>query len=278
MKVILAKTAGFCWGVKRAVHIALDARKNSPGKVLTHGPLIHNQRVVDKLNRKGIGIYNEQTPLSRTKKTLIIRAHGISPKIKNALISRGFSMVDATCPHVVKAQKIVEQYAHKYYIVIAGDVNHAEVVGLTGYAYDKVAVIGSVKDLDRVHLSEPILFLAQSTFNENEFKKIAAYLCKKYKNVLVKNTICSATSSRQKEIIALAKKVDALVVVGDTMSANTKRLVAIAQEHHASVYFVEGADALNTDVMKQYSSVGVTAGASTPEWETKAVVKKLHIV
>lgn len=276
MKVKIAKTAGFCWGVKRAVTMAQEARSRSGEKILTHGPLIHNRRVVKKLKDEGIDVYTADAAESTQGKTLIIRAHGLPPQIKQELFHKGFHVIDATCQHVVHAQKEVEKYSKLgYYIVIAGDKNHAEVVGLAGYAGSNVKIIGSVEEAEKLSLNQKTLLIAQSTFNNDEFKKIADTLTGYFSDVHVENTICSATSTRQKEIIQLSKEVDVIVVVGDTISANTKRLVLIAESQGKPVFFVEGADEINEDEMKPYHTVGVTAGASTPEWETTAVVERL---
>lgn len=275
MEVKLAKTVGFCWGVKRAVNMAQEARVRSKNKVLTHGPLIHNRRFVRKLKQEGIDVYDSSNG-NIHEGTLIIRTHGIPPKTKKELIQKGFEIVDATCPHVVHAQEEVAQFSKEgYHVVIAGDQNHAEVVGLTGFAGSQVTIVGSVQEAEEISLQEPVLLIAQSTFNTDEYQKIAGVLKKRFAQVKVKNTICTATSSRQKEIIDLSHVVDAIVVVGDKISANTKRLASIAESQGKPVYFVESADDIEKDEMKSYHSVGITAGASTPEWETVAVVEKL---
>lgn len=278
MDVIIAKTAGFCWGVKRAVNMALEAQVRSKGSVFTHGPLIHNRRVVEYLKKKGIEVY-DNTVSGKKGETLIIRAHGLPPKQKQELVQKWFNLIDATCPHVVHAQKEVEKYYKSgYQIVITGDRNHAEVIGLNGCALGQAVVVDSAEEAEHITIHEPILLIAQSTFNEDEFKDISTIFKKKYSKIIIKNTICKATSTRQKEIVDLAKEVDAIVVVGDRISANTSRLVSIARAQKKPVYFVEGADEIHENKMKNYSIVGVTAGASTPEWETALVIKRLKSI
>lgn len=276
MKVILAKTAGFCWGVKRAVNIVLDAKKNTNKNVYTNGPLIHNSLVIDDLKEKGIGIYKIGDKVEGPS-CIVIRAHGIPPKTREQLDNEGFELINATCPHVIRAQEEVEKYSNDgYSILFAGDKNHAEIIGLLGYAKTSANVVNNLEEIKKLKMKEPVLFLAQTTFDVELFKLMKAELDKKFKNLSVADTICLATAQRQKELFEIAKISDALVVVGDETSANTKRLVSIAECTKKPVYLVQVLTDIDPKEMSKYDTVGVTAGASTPDWLSSSVVEKLE--
>ncbi|MFH1283513.1 MAG: 4-hydroxy-3-methylbut-2-enyl diphosphate reductase [bacterium] len=276
MKIIVAKTAGFCWGVKRAVTMVMDAKKATAKKVYTYGPLIHNSLVIEDLKNKGIDIYCDGDAVEKSS-SLVVRAHGIPPQKENELENLGFQLINATCHHVIRAQEEVKRYSQQgYTVIIAGDRNHAETVGLLGFVTTNAYVVQNIEDIEKVKAKEPAVFLAQTTFNSLLFDRMKEVLRKKFTNIAVVNTICAATNQRQEELLEIAKEAQALVIIGDKSSANTKRLVAIAQSTKKPVYFIQTAEDLNSDDLKRYKIVGITAGASTPNWVSNAVVEKLQ--
>lgn len=274
MEIILAKNAGFCWGVKRAMDIVLKTAGGASGRTFTYGPLIHNQEVVDALAQKGIQPRDDFGGVKEG--TVIIRTHGMPPKVKKDLQKKGLKLVDATCPHVSKTQKEVEKHYKKgYTVVIVGDLKHAEVISLSGHSDDKAFVVSSLEEAERLNVSPPILIVAQSTFNKEIFHQIVEYYKKKFGSVNVFNSICRSATNRQKEVLELAKEVDAMIVVGGASSANTKRLVQISESTGVPTYYAETARHLDEKKLKKFKKVGVTAGASTPDWVINEIIEKL---
>ncbi|TVM00092.1 MAG: 4-hydroxy-3-methylbut-2-enyl diphosphate reductase [Candidatus Brocadia sp. WS118] len=277
MRVKVAKTAGFCMGVRRAMDILLDAanEKNDDGKVYTDGPLIHNPQVLEYLEKRGIHVVKGQTDLS--KSTVVIRAHGVTPTRRKEIESTGAKVCDATCPHVMRVQSIIKKYAAQgYSTVIVGDKGHAEVIGLLGYAEGKGYVVQELDEIDHLPPMDKVCIVAQTTQDRRMFKEAIERLKKRYSNCESFETICSSTYKRQDEIISLSKTVDAMVVVGGRGSANTTRLVKICESQGTPTFLVETDAELDIEKLKDYDTVGVTAGASTPNWMIKRVVEKVH--
>jgi 4-hydroxy-3-methylbut-2-enyl diphosphate reductase len=278
MKVIIAKKAGFCMGVRRAVDMTLDmVNHNENEKISTFGPLIHNPQVLEVLRDKGVSVL--KTIPQHASGTVIIRAHGVPPASKEKLEQSGLFVKDATCPRVVKVQVIINK--HKKLgkkTVIIGDRNHAEVEGLLGYAGPDSIVVSSEKEAARLSLSKPYIIVSQTTQDEIIFENIVRIITQNNTDGEVFNTICDSTHKRQNEVRNLCKEVEALVVVGGKNSANTKRLGMIAQEQGKKVFVVETEDELNPNDFKQYKTVGVTAGASTPNWMINRVVSSLEAI
>lgn len=275
MHVRLAPSSGFCWGVKRAVDVALAARQKAKGEVLTHGPLIHNKPVVEMLKQKGIGVYDVGTPSNG--QTVVVRAHGLPPSTLEHLQKSGYNLVDATCPHVVRTQKRVQQLSAKgYNVLIIGDKNHAEVIGLVGYSHTQVWVVSTPEEAEHLDIPEPIAVVQQSTYSQYDVANILTVLQRRFKDISIQNTLCGVTTKAQSEVTDLLKEVDAMVVVGDRMSANTKKLAKVATEARLPTYLVESANELNFEELKKFKTVGVTAGTSTPDWQFKEVVKRLQ--
>lgn len=261
MKVIVARTAGFCMGVKRAVDIAEKTALSACETVYTLGELIHNKQVVSDLAKLGIEV-SEELPESGI---VIIRAHGVAQDCKDQLAKRGVEVVDATCPHVVSSQKIIAKYsAAGGTVLILGDSTHPEVVGLCGYAVGDVEVIETIDDLSGIELPEEFLFIAQTTFSQKLFDRISKYLKSEYPSCKIVDSICDATQKRQDEAFEFSREVDLMVVVGGKHSANTKRLAEIGATHGARVIHIEDANELKQDDFVNCSVVGITAGASTP--------------
>ncbi len=277
MAIKLAKTAGFCFGVRRALEMALSQSHNKNIKLQTFGPLIHNQQVIDLLKSKNI-CYSEKTEEINAQK-ILIRAHGVTPEIKKNLEEKGVDIVDATCPHVSKAQNILYKYAKEgYSSVIIGDKGHAEVVGLLGYTMAKGYVIEDTAEVESLPQLEKLCIVAQTTQSEEKFNAISSALKKKYPDAVIYKTICNATSKRQTELLELAKTVDLMIIVGGRKSANTTRLFDLSKESGTPTIHIETADELKSsrDEIRKYKNIGVTAGASTPYWIIRNVVEDLE--
>lgn len=276
MRVIVAKTAGFCMGVRRAMDILLDAaNEKNDGKVYTDGPLIHNPQVLEYLEKRDIHVVNGQTDLSKT--TVVIRAHGITPTRRKEIEDLGAKVCDATCPHVMRVQSIIKKYAAQgYSTVIVGDKGHAEVIGLLGYAEGKGHVVQELDEIEHLPPMDKVCVVAQTTQDRRMFKEAIDRLKKRYSNCESFETICSSTYKRQDEIISLSKTVDAMIVVGGRGSANTTRLVKICESQGTPTFHVETDTELELSKFKDFDTIGVTAGASTPNWMIKRVVEKIR--
>lgn len=278
-EIILAKTAGFCMGVERALNstlkIAKENRNNGNLPIHTLGPLIHNKHVIEYLENQNIravsGIDNIQ------KGIIIIRAHGIGPAIRNSIKKQHLKICDATCPKVKKVQMIVKSHAEQgYAIIIFGDKTHAEVVGVLGYAESNSYVVGNIFETGSLPKNlTKVCLVSQTTQNLEEFNQVTKLITSQFPSAKVFNTICSSTSERQKEVKELSKKVDAIVVIGDKNSGNTIRLMQISQRTGISTYHAETPNEITEQKFARFNKIGITAGASTPMWIIDGVVKKL---
>ncbi|MBN2188318.1 MAG: 4-hydroxy-3-methylbut-2-enyl diphosphate reductase [Chitinispirillaceae bacterium] len=280
MRIIVAKTAGFCMGVKRAVDIALENAGKSPEGLKTIGPLIHNQQTLAMLRQRKVSEFDEAIDNARPA-TLLIRAHGIPPGTQERYAARGHTIIDGTCPKVKTVHKVIERYrAEGYSIVIAGDRGHAEVIGHLGYAGDAGYLINSADEIGTLPDLGKICLVAQTTFDRTVFDGITARMLDRYKNseVVVKKTICAATDQRQAETEDLARQVEAMIVVGGKNSANTRRLAEIARNAGTPTLFVETEEEINWNDIARCASIGVTAGASTPNWMIKRVTEWLQLM
>lgn len=265
-------------GVRKAMDNVLDAairRERDDGAVYTEGPLIHNPQVLEKLEKKGISVLKKDTDLA--KSTVVIRAHGITPKRRQELEASGAEICDATCPRVKRVQLIIEEHAKKgYSTIIVGDEGHAEVVGLLGYTEGNGYVISSPEDVSGLPEMEKICVVAQTTQDMSTYTLTVEKLKQRYGNHKVFETICSSTSRRQEEVISLSEEVDAMIVVGGRGSANTNRLVQISADRGTPTFLVETENELDLRKLLDYDVVGVTAGASTPNWLLQRVVDKVQ--
>lgn len=274
MKVILAETLGFCGGVRRAVDkIYKTLDETSGDKVYMEGPIIHNNSVIRDLESKGVSLLGDIDDLSDKK--VVIRAHGITPELEDSIKERGGEVVDGTCPIVKTSQiKIQKFVSDGYFVVISGDKGHAEVIGLVGQAPNDTCVVAKPEDLKNYTFPEKTLLISQTTFSKPEFFRIEEALkevCPTMKSLC---TICGATKERQDAVIELANSVDAIVVVGGRTSSNTKRLKK-AVEDVVPTWLIEDVSEL-PDEIKQYKTIGVTAGASTPDNIIRDVVNRLE--
>lgn len=286
MKVIRAQSAGFCWGVERAIDIARDFAKSGHNPVYTDGPLIHNSQMMERLQGEGIrevGDYQSSSKLSIDSRSdenavLVVRAHGISPERRQYLKSLGIQFKDATCPDVGIVAGKIRMHAKKgYTTVIFGDRKHPEVIGLMGYTEGKGHVVHSVEDIDALpDLGDKVVMVSQTTMFTDDFEMLAAHLRKTYPELRIFDTICGATKDRQGDIAVLFDQgVEAFVVIGGHHSANTCKLALLARKTQLPTYHIETVKEIDSEEMSQYRTVGVTAGASTPEFLITKVCQHL---
>ena len=274
MKVTLAKSAGFCFGVKRAVEMVYKEAETGK-KVYTLGPIIHNEQVVQEKEQKGVRVIDTPEELSKAEDaTVIIRSHGISADVYHQLEDKKVRIVDATCPFVSKIHRIVEKkYQEGSCIVIVGNANHPEVEGINGWCNGAATVIGSVSEAEN-YSQEParkLCVVAQTTFNYKKFKDIVDIFSKKSYDIDVMNTICNATEERQTEAAAIAGDSDAMIVIGGKHSSNTQKLYEICKNVCPDTHFIQTLDDLDLKQFQSFRSVGITAGASTPNTIIKEV-------
>ena len=268
MQVKVAETAGFCFGVKRAVATVYEEAEKSEQPVYTYGPIIHNETVVNDLKQKGVQVIENIEELAAVKKgAVIIRSHGVGKNIYDLLEQKQCKIVDATCPFVKKIHRIVqkESKAGKQ-IIIIGNAAHPEVEGICGWCSTPAIVISSIEEAEKLNLSGDIsvCIVSQTTFNYKKFKDIVDILSKKSYDILVMNTICNATEERQTEAGTIARKSDAMLVIGGKHSSNTQKLYEICRKECPNTHFIQTLDDLDLKQFQSFRSVGITAGASTP--------------
>ena len=283
MKVITAKTAGFCFGVERAVNTVYEQIEAHKGEAIyTYGPIIHNEEVIKDLRSHGVEVLNDEEELKTADAdVVVIRSHGVAKYIYDILEERGITCVDATCPFVKKIHKIVaEKSAEGSYIVIVGNGEHPEVQGIRGWAGEQVTVVQTQEDAERFELpdkDQKVCIVAQTTFNYNKFKELVEIISKKRYDIVVLNTICNATKERQTEARQIAARVDAMVVIGDKRSSNTQKLFEICKEECLNTYYIQTLDDLDINQLRSVESVGITAGASTPNKIIEEVQNNVRI-
>ena len=262
-------------GVRRAVEMVLDAPNKHENPICTFGPLIHNPQVLDLLREKEISAL-EHIPEYGTG-TVLIRAHGVPPQTKQNLKKAGYKIIDATCPRVIKVQTIIRKHAKKDYAsIIIGDKDHPEVIGLLGYAEGKGFVVDNLDDLDSLPSFEKAIIVAQTTQNTLFFEEIKKWANNKYSHYKIFETICDSTAKRQAEVQNLADSVDAVIVVGGQNSGNTKRLAEISKKTGKPTYHIETESEIDVDALSEVKYIGITAGASTPNWVIKKIYRTLE--
>ena len=269
MKLTIAKSAGYCFGVKRAVNMVYQEAEEAKVPVYTYGPIIHNEEVVRDLKQRGVHVVRELKELENLPKgKIIIRSHGISRREHEAMKACGFEVLDATCPFVLKIHRLVEKYSKEgYRIVIAGNEHHPEVEGILGWVEGQPAyTVTSQEDIEKLPLKEgeKVCLVAQTTFNYNKFQELVEIFEKKGYNDSVVNTICNATEERQRSAKAIAAEADVMIVIGGKHSSNSRKLYEICQRECVHTYFIQTLDDLHLDLPKAVRLVGITAGASTP--------------
>ena len=282
MNVMVANTAGFCFGVKRAVDKVYEQVLNSKEKIFTYGPIIHNEEVVNDLAKRGVQVINDENELTKLNQgTVIIRSHGVSEHIYNVIKEKGLKCVDATCPFVKKIHKIVRDESQKgNYIIIIGDKNHPEVHGIKGWCVNNdISIIKSEDEARDFTLKEAkkVCIVSQTTFNYNKFKDLVEIIEKKGYDIITINTICSATEERQKEAAKIASGVDAMIVIGGKSSSNTQKLFEICKKECENTYYIQTLVDLDLRNFDSTNNVGITAGASTPNKIIEEVQRNVRI-
>ena len=277
MEVRIADNAGFCFGVKRAMKIAWDELENkSENNIYSLGPLIHNKQAVDRYKEKGlVEMDNLESIPSESK--LIIRSHGVAEKVYTESKAKNMEIVDTTCPFVKKIHDIVKDFSDRgYKIIIVGNPNHPEIIGINGWCNNEAIVINKLEEIDDITFDPTQIYcvVSQTTANLESFDKIVQKLKTKINNLTVKNTICFATKERQISAIDLAREVDCMVVIGGKHSSNTQKLVNICKDL-VPTFSVETKEELENEKFAGFKVAGVTAGASTPDWIIEEVINYL---
>ena len=272
MEVILAKTAGFCFGVKRAV----DTVYKEAGKknVYTYGPIIHNSEVVNDLKKKGVEVINSREELEALEEgTVIIRSHGVAREIYDLIHEKGLELVDATCPFVRKIHKIVEKAGNDGdQVIIVGSEHHPEVQGIKGWCTGEVHIISDAEQFEGIDLNKPTTLVSQTTFNYKKFQDLVEKISKTRYDITVLNTICNATQERQVEAMRIASQVDVMLVIGGKHSSNTQKLYDICRKECKNTYYIQTLGDFNPECISSVRSVGITAGASTPN----NIIEEVH--
>ena len=276
MEVIVAKTAGFCFGVKRAVEQVYEQIEKAERPVYTFGPIIHNEQVVEDLAQKGVRVIDTEEELETVRDAIvIIRSHGVGKHIYDLLERNGVTVVDATCPFVKKIHRIVqEQQAAGRRVIIVGNPDHPEVQGIRGWGDEGTLVVENADQIENLPVStkDKLCVVAQTTFNYNKFQDLVEKFEKKGYDILVLNTICNATQERQVEARRIASEVDAMIVIGGRHSSNTQKLYEICQKECKNTYFIQSLGDFNPECVNSVRSVGITAGASTPN----QIIEEVH--
>jgi len=275
MEVIVADNAGFCFGVKRAIKMASDTLDQSEGPVKSLGQLIHNPQVVSLFQRKGLEVVADLDEVA-SDATVVIRSHGVGPEVKQEAVERGLRVVDTTCPFVTKAQ----QYAGKlieenYKVVMIGDKDHPEVIGVVAYTAGKAIVINTVAEAEGLKFIPRMGVVFQTTHAIGHVQEVVGALLKRGKEVRVFNTLCGATTSMQKTAVELAPDVEAMVIIGGKLSANTAQLAEVCRKVNPRVHQIESVDEIDERWFDGLRLVGVSAGASTPDEVIAEVVERL---
>ncbi len=276
MTILLARTAGFCFGVNNAINIVYNLLEDGSKDIATLGPIIHNEQMIDELRQKGVKIISDVSQIPENSK-IIIRAHGVTPDIYKDLEHRNIELVDSTCPYVKKIHNLVSlMYSDGYTIVVAGDKKHPEVIGINGWCENTAYIANEPEDVeDFPQIDGPCCLVAQTTITKEKFEKIYTKLKEKCKIIKKFDTICNATITRQTEAEEIARKSDVMLVVGSKKSSNTQKLFDICKKHCENTYYIETYGDLPPINIKEVKTLGITAGASTPERIIKEVIEKM---
>jgi 4-hydroxy-3-methylbut-2-enyl diphosphate reductase len=278
MEIKLARSAGFCMGVRRAVDIVLDIAQHETGRhIYTYGPLIHNPQTIELLKNRGITPVKCIEEISdRQNAVLIIRAHGIAPAERKKIKESGIKIIDATCPKVGYVQAIIQKHTSlNYTVIIVGDKEHPEVDGLLGYTSGHGITVATVQEVEELPALEKVCVVAQTTQDMDNYSRIIKKIKDNYPAAVVFNTICSSTEQRQAEVIGMARAMDAIFIVGGKNSANTRRLADLARKQLTDAFHIETADELDNVNIEPYNRIGISAGASTPNWIIDRVMDKI---
>ena len=275
-QVIVAKTAGFCFGVERAVEKVYEQIEKTDKPIYTYGPIIHNEEVVKDLAQKGVRVIESVEELQKLQEgVVIIRSHGVGKEIYDLLEKNGIEIVDATCPFVKKIHRIVkEQNENGRQVIIIGNASHPEVEGIKGWGDGHTKVVETGEEIDNLDISEgtKLCIVSQTTFNYNKFQDLVEKFSKKRYDILVLNTICNATQERQVEAKMVASQVDAMIVIGGRNSSNTQKLYEICKKECKNTYYIQTFSDFKPECVSSVRNVGITAGASTP----KKIIEEVH--
>ena len=276
MEVTVAKTAGFCFGVKRAVQKVYEQIGKTEKPIYTYGPIIHNERVVGDLQEKGVEVIDTLEELRTIRDAVVvIRSHGVGKDVYDILKENGVEIVDATCPYVKKIHRIVEkQTAEGRRVLIVGSEDHPEVQGIKGWGDERTKVIENMDDFRRLELpeDEKLCIVSQTTFNYKKFQDLVEKISKTRYDITVLNTICNATQERQVEAMRIASQVDVMLVIGGKHSSNTQKLYDICRKECKNTYYIQTLGDFNPECISSVRSVGITAGASTPN----NIIEEVH--
>lgn len=275
MNLILAEHAGFCFGVKRALNL-LEGALNQKKPIYTLGPLIHNPQVVEYFKKRGVKVVENLSQINKQNAVIVFRTHGVSPEIFSEARERGLSIIDATCPFVKRVQKKARQLLRQgYQVIIVGDPLHPEVQAINSWCENKAKIVNNQADLNNLHFCDKLGVVSQTTTNKDIWAKIVEDLKQKFPEAKTFNTICNATSQRQKAAKELASAVDLMIVIGGYNSSNTRKLAELCKNVGTKTYHIEEAKELDPAWLKKAKNVGITAGASTPDWIIKEVISKM---
>lgn len=274
MKILIAENAGFCFGVSKAINTTIKEIEKSYNKIFSFGPLIHNSQEIKRLERMGLEIINDIKDGKNSK--VIVRSHGVPLEIYEIAEKNDIQIIDSTCPFVRKIQQKAKRYHEMgYQIVIIGNPTHPEIIGINGWCENKAIIINCKDDIEHMSKYDKICIVAQTTLTQEKFNNLSKIIAEKGSEVKIFNTICNATYMRQSACEKVATKSDAMIVIGGYHSSNTQKLVEISKKHCNNVYHIETANELPFEEFIKYKVIGITAGASTPEWIIKEVVKKM---
>ncbi len=276
MRVTVARTAGFCWGVRRTVDKTFETIADTDGPVVTLGPVIHNPQVIARLNSEGVQVKDTVADIADGT-TVVVRTHGAVKSEMEAARARGLEVVDGTCPYVKAPQVYTQRMSRDgYHIIVVGDAKHPEIRGVVSYAVGPVTVLAPGEAVPELPGVKKVAVVAQTTIIGEAFKSVVAECALRFKEVRAFNTICYDTDERQTDARSLAAEVDAVLVVGGKQSANTRHLAEICSELQPRTYHIETAAEIQPEWFRGVQSVGVSAGASTPDWVIEDVVAKLE--
>ena len=278
MNIYLAKARGFCMGVERSISMAEKARDRIDGDITILNEIVHNTSVVQNLEHKGIGRTNNLDDVNSG--TLVVSAHGVAPSVICNAREKGLDVIDSTCPLVTVIHKSADYFIKRdYTVIVFGDENHDEMKGVKGHDPERVIVLNRIESLDDLpDIDGKVAFISQSTQSMERFERATALVTEKYREVRIKNTICDATRKRQASILDLAPRMDLMIVVGSQTSANSQRLAQISQQAGTLTYLIDDAREFKQGWLTEVENLGITAGASTPDWvvlEVVEMIKKL---
>lgn len=279
MKVKIANNAGFCFGVKRAMNMAWHELEERENGIYALGPLIHNKQAVSKYEDRGLKTVNDLNDIP-SNESVIIRSHGVGEDIYIQSKEKDINVIDTTCPFVKKIHNIAKDYSEKgYKIIVIGDKNHPEVIGINGWCNEDAIIIKTLDEIDQLNLdvNKKYCVVSQTTINLDLYNSIVEKLSERLNDIVFKNTICSATKERQFSAKELSKEVDCMIVIGGKHSSNTQKLVNICSGI-VPTFAIETKDELDINELKKFNIIGVTAGASTPDWIITEVINFIESI